>query len=128
MIEEIQNNKKLDLCDELFAETFVNHTPPPNIASDRNGMRQLFAMTHIAFPDGRISVDDQISNGCKVWTRKIFTGTHSGDFGNVPPTGKVITYEVMDILAIEKGKLAEHWSLLDRLSLFKQMGILDNYR
>jgi hypothetical protein len=42
MIEEIQNKKNIDLCDELFSDAFVNHTPPKGIAADRNGMRQLF--------------------------------------------------------------------------------------
>lgn len=124
MIEEIQNNKRLELCDELFAANFVNHTPPPNISNDRDGIRRLFAMTHAAFPDGRIQVADQISDATKVWTRKTFSGTHTGAFGTIPPTGKLITYEVMDILEIENGKMTQHWSVVDRLNLFQQLGVV----
>jgi len=124
MIEEIQNNKRLELCDELFAENFINHTPPPNIPNDRDGIRRLFAMTHTAFPDGRIVVADQISDANKVWTRKTFSGTHTGAFGTIPPTGKLITYEVMDILEIENGKMTQHWSVVDRLNLFQQLGVM----
>ncbi len=123
MIEEIQNNKKIELVDEIFAVSFVNHSPPPNVSGDRAGMRHLFAMVHTGCPDGRIVVKDQISDGHKVWTRKIFTGTHTGDFAGVGPTGKVITYEVVDILAVEKGKITEHWSVVDRFELFQQLGL-----
>jgi predicted ester cyclase len=123
MIKEIQNGKNIGLCEELFSADFVNHTPPPNFGNDRTAMQQLFAMVHAAFPDGRIAVEDQISDGRKVWTRKLFTGTHTGAFGRLAPTGNVVTYRVMDILTVENGKMTEHWSVLDRLDLFQQLGM-----
>jgi steroid delta-isomerase-like uncharacterized protein len=123
MIEEIQNKKNIDLCDELFAEAFINHTPPRGMSNDREGMRRLFAMTHAAFPDGRIAVDDQIAESGRVWTRKTFTGTHAGVFAGAAPTGKVVTYQVIDILTMRDGKMTEHWSVLDRLDLFRQLGL-----
>lgn len=124
MIEEIQNNKNIELIDEVFSEEFVNHTPSSNISNDRDGMRQIFSRTHAAFPDGRITVNDQVSDGKKVWTRKTFRGTHTGKLGDIKPSGKVITYEIIDILAVEDGKITEHWSVLDRLDLFQQLGLI----
>jgi len=41
MIEEIQIGKKIELCEEIFSEAFVNHTPTPGIPADCEGMRQL---------------------------------------------------------------------------------------
>jgi len=122
MIEEIQNHKKLELCDELFAENFINYTPPANIANNREGIRQVFSMTHVAFPDGHITVKDQISDGKKVWTRKVFAGTLTGALGAIAPTGKTITYEVIDILSVQDDKITEHWSVIDRLNLMRQLG------
>jgi predicted ester cyclase len=124
MIEEIQNNKNIELCDELFSESFVNHTPPPGIPKDRDGMRLLFSMTHTGFPDGRISVEDQVSKNDRVWTRKTFTGTHTGHFGGAAPTGKMVSYHVIDILVVKSGKMVEHWSALDRLDLLQQLGVI----
>jgi predicted ester cyclase len=124
MIEEIQNRKNIDLVDEIFAESFLNHTPLRGISSDRSGMRQLFLMTYIAFPDGAISVEDQISNENKVWTRKSFSGTHTGPLGSMAATGKKVIYKVVDILTIRDGKIIEHWSLVDQLSLLRQIGVI----
>jgi predicted ester cyclase len=124
MIEEIQNRKNIALCDEIFSEAFVNHTPPRGLPADRDGMRRLFAMTHAGFPDGRIVVEDQTVAGDKVWTRKTFTGTHTGVFACAAPTGKVVTYQVMDILAVRDGRIVEHWSAVDRLDLFRQLGLM----
>jgi predicted ester cyclase len=123
MIEEIQNKKNIDLCDELFSDAFVNHTPPKGIAADRNGMRQLFSTVHAGFPDGRISIEDQVCGSGRVWTRKTFAGTHTGVFAGVGPTGKVVTYRVIDILAVHGGKITEHWHVVDRLDLFQQLGL-----
>jgi predicted ester cyclase len=123
MIEEIQNNKNIELCDEIFSKDFLNHTPPPGMPNDRDGMRQLFYMTHVAFPDGRIQIEDQISDGGRVWTRKAFIGTHTGVLGSIPPSGKLVTYQVIDILSVAKGRITQHWGVLDRLHLFKQLGV-----
>jgi predicted ester cyclase len=128
MIEGIQNNKNIALCDELLSDVFVNHTPPQGIADDREGMRRLFPMMHAGFPDGRISIEDQVAESGRVWTRKTFTGTHTGVFAGVAPTGKVVTYQVIDILAVQNGKITEHWSVLDRLDLFLQLGLIQRGR
>lgn len=124
MIEEIQNGKNLDLVDELFAEDFFNHTTVPGIPPDRAGMRALFSMIQVAFPDGVIVVEDQVSSEQKVWTRKSFSGTHTGPFRGIAPTGNKVSYTVVDILSIRGGKMVDHWSLIDRLPFLQQLGVL----
>jgi predicted ester cyclase len=124
MIEEIQNRKNVALVDEIFAADFVNHTPVRGLPGDRAGMRQLFSMTHAAFPDGVISVQDQASCDGKVWTRKTFSGTHTGPLGGLAPSGNKVTYTVFDILRIANGKIVEHWGLADQLSIFRQLGVI----
>ena len=124
MIEEIQNRKNVALCDELFSEAFVNHTPAPGVSADRNGMRQLFSMVHAGFPDGRVTIEDQVAVGGRVWTRKKFSGTHTGMFAGVAPTGKVVGYHVVDILAVRDGRITEHWGVVDRLDLLLQLGLV----
>jgi predicted ester cyclase len=121
MIEEIQNRKNIELVDRIFSENFLNHTPSRGITNDRNGIRDLFSMTHLAFPDGVISVEDQVSSGNKVWTRKSFSGTHTGPLRGMAATGKKITYEVFDILKIQDGKITEHWNVVDQLSILRQL-------
>jgi predicted ester cyclase len=123
MIEEIQNRKNIDLIEELFSEDFLNHTPPQGISSDRSGMRAVFSMMHVAFPDGVVKVEDQVSGGDKVWTRKTVSGTHTGLFGRIAASGNKIAFTVVDVLTIRRGKMVEHWSLVDRLSFLRQLGV-----
>lgn len=123
LINEVQNGKNLDLCEELFSPDFINHTPPRAIPSDRDGMRMIFAMTHKAFPDGKITIQDQIADESKVWTRKTFLGTFTGPFGTLPPNGNKVEYEIIDIIKIVGGEMLEHWSVINQLPLYKQLGI-----
>jgi predicted ester cyclase len=124
MIEEIQNRKNIDLVDEIFSESFVNHSSAPGISNDRSGMRQLFSRIHVAFPDGFVRVNDQASSGNKVWTRKTFSGTHTGPLRDIAATGNKVTYEVFDILEIRDGKIIQHWGLLDQLALLRQINFI----
>jgi predicted ester cyclase len=124
MIEEIQNRKNLALVDEIFAERFVNHSTVRGVPPDRSGMRDLFALIHAAFPDGRMVVEDQTASNDKVWTRKVFSGTHMGPLGTLAPTGNKVTYTVFDILRVDGGQFVEHWGLVDRHGLLSQIGAI----
>jgi predicted ester cyclase len=42
----------------------------------------------------------------------------------LPPTGKTVDIEVIDILAVKDGKITDHWNLVDQLGLLKQLGAL----
>src|SRR5262245_15135276 len=46
--EEVQGEGRFDVFDELFADDFTDHTPQPNTAPDKAGVRKLY--THIFVP------------------------------------------------------------------------------
>jgi len=48
------------------------------------------------------------------------TGTHTGEFRGLPPTGKKFTETSIDIFRIVNGKLAEGWSISDEVDFLKQ--------
>jgi predicted ester cyclase len=56
--------------------------------------------------------------------RKTLRGTHKGELMGIPPTGKTVDIEVIDILAVKDGKITDHWNLVDQLGLLKQLGTL----
>jgi predicted ester cyclase len=51
-------------------------------------------------------------------------GTQSGEFLGIPPTGKRVTWGVFDMVRVAEGKIAEHWGLMDQLSLMQQLGVI----
>jgi predicted ester cyclase len=69
-------------------------------------------------------IHDQIAEGDKVVTRKVFHGTHHGELMGVAPTGREVQIEVIDIVRVEGGQIVEHWNVVDRLGLLQQLGVL----
>jgi predicted ester cyclase len=53
----------------------------------------------------------------------MFTGTHTGDFLGIPPTGKRATIRVMDMVRYRDGRIAEHWSVVDIAGVRAQLGV-----
>ena len=120
-VEEVQNQHKLELLEELVSPDYVDHSgraTPPN----REGMKNFFELVFTAFPDARFEVHQQLSDGDKVMTHKTFHGTHNGPFMGMPPTGKAVTFDVMDVFTVAAGKIAEHWAVADEMGLMQQLG------
>jgi predicted ester cyclase len=107
-VEEVQSQGCLEVLDELVAPTVVNHTAPPGVPPDREGIRQLSALFRAAFPDGRMTVEDMIAEGDRVATRKTFRGTHQGAFMGLPPTGKPVEIGLIDIVRVAADRIVEH--------------------
>ena len=42
----------------------------------------------------------------------------------VPPTGKHVSFGVIDIIRIANGKFVEHWGQMDSMSLMQQLGAI----
>ncbi len=121
--EGVFNEGNLELIDELFAPTFVDHDPV-NPLPGLQGVRQVIGMYRGAFPDLHITVEDWIMEGDKIVTRFRAEGTNQGSFMGLPPTGKHVTVTGIDILGFEHGKIAEHWGNRDDLGMLQQLGVV----
>jgi predicted ester cyclase len=75
-----------------------------------------------AFPDRRYTTDLLIASGDKVAIVWSGTATHQGETFGVPPTGKAVTLNGIDILRIADGQVVEAWSTSDNLGTLIQLG------
>ncbi|HZY48198.1 MAG TPA: ester cyclase [Devosia sp.] len=111
------NERVIEALDEaafrdLMAPGFVNHSAPPGAPTGADGMWNTFAnVLHPAFPDLRVTIEDQVAEGDKVVTRKTIAGTHRGALMGIAPTGRAVSISVIDIVRIEDGRYAEHWGV-----------------
>jgi steroid delta-isomerase-like uncharacterized protein len=108
--------------DEMFDQDVRAATPMPIEASGPDGVRNVFATLHQAFPDLHISIEDLIGEGDKVVTRERITGTHRGNYMGLPATGKQVAYDEIMIARFADGRIVEYWGVVDVLSLMKQLG------
>ncbi|MDR7420156.1 MAG: ester cyclase [Armatimonadota bacterium] len=125
LVERIFNRGDVSLVDEFLAPDFVEREElPPGLARDREGVKQLIAMFRAAFPDFKAAIDDIVAEGDKVVVRQTWSGTHKGQFMGIPPTGKHVSFGVIDIIRIAGGKCVEHWGQMDSMGLMQQLGVV----
>jgi steroid delta-isomerase-like uncharacterized protein len=111
--------------DEVLAEDFVEHEETPGLAPTREGVKAFFSMYLAAFPDLRMEPEDVLVSGDKVVARVRATGTHEGAFLDMPPTGKKIDVQLIDIIRFGDDGLAhEHWGVVDAMAMMQQLGAI----
>jgi steroid delta-isomerase-like uncharacterized protein len=78
-----------------------------------------------AFPNLNHKEQQIIAQGDTVVSVLNVTGTNTGNFFILPPTGKNISYEAVHIYRIdEDGKIAEHRAIRDDLTFLAQLGVV----
>ena len=116
----------LDAMDELVAENYVDHNPPPfpGLGQGRDGLKQAFQIFLEATP-GRHEIEDQIAEGDRVVTRLTASGTHEGELpGPLPGSGETLRETAVAVHRIQQGRIVEHWSNRDDLGLMQQLGVI----
>jgi predicted ester cyclase len=92
------------------------------------GTRQVTRMLLTAFPDYRLTIEEQIAQGDKVAT--VWTGTHQGEWespaGSIAPTGRQVRWTGTTTLRLSEGKIsdviASSW---DHLGILQQLGAVE---
>jgi steroid delta-isomerase-like uncharacterized protein len=121
--DEVWSKGRLEVIDELIADDFVaTVVGAPEQIRGRQGFREFVVMYRTAFPDLRITVDEQIAEGDIVVTRWTASGRNDGELMGMPATGKQATTAGVNINRISGGKLVEGWGLFDQLGLLQQLG------
>jgi len=121
--DEVWSEGHLDVIDELIADNFVaTVVGAPEQIRGPQGFREFVVTYRKAFPDLRISIDEQLAEGETVVTRWTATGTNEGELMGIPATGKQATTAGININRVSGGKLVEGWGLFDQLGLLQQIG------
>lgn len=124
IFEEGVNQNKPSVFDELFAPNFAIHDAPFGAQRGPEGFRQLIGMFRTGFPDLRVTIEEELAEGDRVIHRGYATATHKGDFQGIPPTGKQVKINYIDIWRVANGKMVENWVQMDLLGLMQQLGVV----
>jgi steroid delta-isomerase-like uncharacterized protein len=125
LLEEAFNSGNLDVIDELLAPEFVNYDaalPEPTTGID--AAKVNIGGYRAAFPDLRITLEQQVADGELVATRWTARGTHQGELFGIAPTGKQATVTGITIDRIVGGRIVESWTNWDTLGLMQQLGVV----
>jgi steroid delta-isomerase-like uncharacterized protein len=101
----------------------VEHNPFPDQLQGAEGLKQRASMVRAAF-NPTFTLEHVIADGDKVavmWTNR---GTNATEWMGMPPSGKSFAVPGVDIFLFRDGRLAEHWDVVDRLTMLEQVGAI----
>jgi predicted ester cyclase len=120
-IYEAINTGNLALLEKFVAPDYVEHSEG---FQGVEPFQQQITAFRAAFPDLHVSIDDLLTDGDRFASRTTVTGTHTGDLMGMPPTGKQINVDAVDIGRIENGQATERWGGLNMYSMLTQLGVI----
>jgi steroid delta-isomerase-like uncharacterized protein len=128
-IEELWNNRRLDIADEIFASDCITHqlrSGSELVAAPRDPetLKGHVAEWLVGFPDLRFTIEQMVAEADQVVTRCVMHGTHTGAWLGIAPTGKQISIRMVVIHRIRGGKIVEDWVLVESLGFFQQLGLI----
>jgi steroid delta-isomerase-like uncharacterized protein len=122
---EVWNKGNVDVLDELLSTDYINHTPStPNPPQGAIGLKPIVLAIRKGFPDLHYEIKEIITTKDRVVARVLMTGTQTDSLFGIPPTGKRIKVNQINIEKIENGKIVEHWRVTDELTMMKQLGVV----
>ena len=126
-VQEVWNEGKLDVADEVLAANYIEHPSTPNEAKKEEAhgpdvMKRFVQMFRGAFPDMIFTIEHMVAEEDKVAIHLVGRGTHEGELHGLPPTGKRVNIGGAAIHRIEGSKIVETYQVVDRLSLREQLG------
>jgi steroid delta-isomerase-like uncharacterized protein len=125
VVEEVFNQGRLEAADELVSPDFIGHDPAlPEPMRGPDGLRAQAEGYRSAFPDMRLTIEDEIAEGDRVVTRWMARGTHQAELFGIPATGKQATVTGMTIDRIVDGRIVETWNNWDTFGLLQQLGAI----
>jgi steroid delta-isomerase-like uncharacterized protein len=123
-VEEILNQCDCDGACRFVCEDIVQHVPIAGQKQGLSGFQETLRETRVSFPDIYWKVEEQMTDGDRVLSRFVWTGTHKGPFLGIEPTGRKVTVWGMAIDRVVDGKIKETRFLMDMMGLMAQLGVV----
>jgi serine phosphatase RsbU (regulator of sigma subunit) len=120
-IEEVGNKGNLELADEFFDRYVAHQADGSTLERGPEDVKRFTEEYLSAFPDFRLSIDEQIAEGDTVVNRVTLRGTQKGEFRDMAPTSKEVEVKAVTIFRFSpEGKVVETWDFFDQLRLMRQ--------
>ena len=126
LFDEAVNQGHVDLIVELYAPSFVDHSPGPGQAPGPAGIIEGVKRYRTAIPDLEVTVEDVIVSGDRVVTRETWSGTHRYELAGLAATNRSFVTTRMHIFRVDSGRVVEEWSAGNVLDLLRTIEAEDD--
>jgi ketosteroid isomerase-like protein len=113
---------------EMYAESALFYEPGVKPYRGRDAILRGYHALHSEFPDEQIKKIRSFGQGDWTCVEMVASGTNKGplmgpDGKTIPPTNRSYQIEIVGVVRIENGKIAEYHEYFDRLGMMTQLGL-----
>jgi steroid delta-isomerase-like uncharacterized protein len=113
---------------EVLADDVVFEAPGGVRGKGKTACAEFFGSWFIAFPDTHVDVHSVHIFDDVAVEEGTFTGTHKGvlrgPMGDIPPTGRPVRLDYIQVLRFRDGKHTSFHLMFDRLLMLEQLGLV----
>jgi len=122
-IDSCWNNKDISVLKKISTEDLTRNLNGIKVANNQNEMQAHLNLFFRAFPDLSVSLKSAVIKNEQAFTEWTFSGTNTGVFGEVAPTGKKVKVTGFSMIHFDqKGKMMREDIYYNELDLLQQLG------
>ena len=122
------NAHDIDGFAEVLADDVVFAAPGGMRGEGKAACAEFYGSWFAAFPDAHVEVHGILIVDDVAVEEGTFTGTHNGVLrgpaGDIPPTGRSVSVEYIQVLRFRDGKHVSFNLMFDRLLMLEQLGLV----
>jgi predicted ester cyclase len=112
-LEQVCSGARLGCLAQFYSPRFVDHVNDSEFRG-HSGVRTSVELYRKILSDLALSVEDQVSDGQRVVSRFVVSGT---------AYGRPVRFNGITISHVEDGLIIEDWSVTDTLGMLRQLGM-----
>ena len=127
--QELWNERRLEVADELLAPEYVLHALWSNPAitgpCDVPGIQPAKDVVRTwsqSFADFKVSINTMVDAGDHVACTHTFSATQTSEFMGRPATGRGGAISGITIMRLQDGQIVEAWTSWDMMGMVQQLG------
>ena len=122
---EVVANGDYEGMDMYIAENYVRHcqATPELVIESLDAFKEFIRNDRKSIPDQKLNIKMLVAEDDLVAFWGTYTGTHTGQMGPFPPTGKSANLDFSGLHRLENGKVVETWVTWDNVTILGQLGL-----
>ena len=122
--DQIINQGKLDLINETNFDKNITLLGGSEKIVGIADFKDYYSNFTTGFTDIKFTIVDVFGQGDKIVKHWNFKGKHTGEFFDIPATGKSVDIDGVTLVLMKDGKIAQEQDFMDNLEFMQQLGII----
>lgn len=120
--EEVVNKAKIDDVEDFIAPEYVEIHDGKKYAAGVEGAKEHILGGHETYRDLHLTIEKQIAEGEWVVTCLTARGIHQGTWLGIKPTGKAVSFTVVNVDRVVDSRIVEHGGAANMLGPLLEIG------